>query len=141
MEKSQKDLRMDKILLYDSECAFCSRSIQLVLNNDRKKQIKFAALDSPTGKKLLLQFDLQKNQQNTVVYISSGNCYIKSRAVLEVLKDLGRAWSVFYIFILCPRFIRDRIYDWVAKNRYRIFPEKNTCIIPDKDQQKQFIDY
>lgn len=140
MESVQHNLTVDKILLYDSTCVFCSRSVQFVLKHDHTKRIHFASLNSTISARLAHQYNIQTNGQGSVIYISAQKHYVKSRAVLEVLKDLGGLWPLFYVFIICPPFVRDRLYDWIAKNRHRLTSNKKSCILLNADQKLRFLD-
>lgn len=131
---------MEKILIYDSECVLCSRSIQFLIKNDRTKEIRIASLTSAFSKKLFQRYEIKHQPQNSVVYIVGNQHYLKSTAVLKALKDSKNFWSILYFFILCPRFIRDKIYDYIAKNRHRILTKQKKCSLLSEELRSRVID-
>ena len=128
----------EKILLFDGICNLCNNLVFFIIKRDPKSQFKFAALQSETGKLLLKKYILESNNLNTVVYIKGEKYFLKSTAILNIIKDLGGYWKLFYAFIIIPKFIRDFIYDLIAKSRYRIFGKKESCMIPSPDINKRF---
>ena len=128
----------EKILLFDGICNLCNNLVFFIIKRDPKSQFKFAALQSETGKLLLKKYILESNNLNTVVYIKGEKYFLKSTAILNIIKDLGGYWKLFYAFIIIPKFIRDFIYDLIAKSRYQIFGKKESCMIPSPDINKRF---
>jgi predicted DCC family thiol-disulfide oxidoreductase YuxK len=105
--------------------------VRFIIRNDPHARIRFAALQSEAGKRLLSKFDLTGGDINSVVYIPGDKIFLKSTAVLNIFRELGGGWRLFYGFIIIPRFIRDFIYNMIARNRYRLFGRNDICIIPD----------
>jgi predicted DCC family thiol-disulfide oxidoreductase YuxK len=99
----------------------------------------FSALSSDMGMSLLEKAGLDRNQINSVVFFSNGKYFLKSLAILKLLRLLGGGWQLFYIFIIIPAFIRDFLYDIIARNRYRIFGTSKTCMIPDTETENRFL--
>ena len=128
----------EKILLFDGVCNLCSNLVLFIIKKDPKSQFKFTALQSEMGKLLLKKYILESNNLNTVVYIKGENYFLKSTAILNIVKDLGGYWKLFYVFILIPKFLRDFIYDLIAKSRYRIFGKKESCMIPSPEINQRF---
>jgi predicted DCC family thiol-disulfide oxidoreductase YuxK len=127
------------ILLFDGVCNLCNRLVMFIIRKDTKAKIRFAALQSGAGKSLLEAYCLSENDLDSVVYITDQALFLKSRAILHLLKDIGGIWRAFYIFIIIPRFILDFLYDIIAKNRYRIFGRKEICMTPSPDFVNRFI--
>ena len=75
----------------------------------------------------------------TILFISQGNCYTKSTAILEIFKILGGIWLLLLIFRYIPLRVRDKLYDWIAKNRYKLFGKRTTCSIPPPRYQDRFL--
>ena len=119
------------ILLFDGVCNLCDSLVGFVIRHDRSKKIIFSSLQSENGKSLLAQYGLPAGYLKSVVYIKENKYYTRSSAVLNILKDLGGGWSLFYGFIIIPVFIRDFIYNIIAGIRYRIFGKKISCLTPD----------
>ena len=127
------------ILLFDGVCNLCNGFVQFMIKRDPNGKFKYASLQSDTARKLLSRFGLPKDDFDSFVLIKGDKYYLKSTAALQVLKELGGVWSLFYAFIVLPRSFRDFIYDGVAKNRYRIFGKRNECMIPTPDLERRFL--
>jgi predicted DCC family thiol-disulfide oxidoreductase YuxK len=127
------------IILFDGVCNLCDGVVQFVLKKDKKARFRFAALQSERGTALLKQFGLSTTDYNSFVLIESGRVFQKSAAALQVFKGLGGVWTLLYAFIVLPRPIRDAIYDWVARNRYRFFGKKEECMLPTPEIRARFL--
>lgn len=127
------------IILFDGICNLCNHSVQFVIRNDHKKRFKFAALQSDVGQQLLKEIGLMGYGNNTFILIESNQYHTRSTAALRVLRLLGGFWSYLYILRVFPRFIRDGVYNFIAKNRYRIFGRRKECMIPTKELLDRFL--
>ena len=127
------------IILFDGVCNFCNSSVKMVMRNDKKKLIKFAALQSDTGRELLLQYGLPVDELNSFVFIKNGKAYTKSTAALIVCKHLSGFWLLLYGFIIIPAFVRNAVYDFIAKNRYKWFGVQQQCMIPTPEVKARFL--
>lgn len=127
------------IVLFDGVCNLCNSTVQFILKRDKKERIFFTSLQAEKGQALLQQHNLPTQDFNTVVYIRNGTCYLKSSAVLYILLDLGSFWQIFFPLIVLPRFIRDAVYAWVARNRYRWFGRQESCMLPTPESKKRFV--
>lgn len=129
----------DPVLLFDGVCNLCNKLVMFIIRKDRRGKIRFAALQSESGKSLLRTYGLSDKDINFVVYITSHTIFLKSSAVLHLLKDIGNGWNLFFGLIMIPRFIRDFFYDLVARSRYRIFGKRGVCMIPSPDIVNRFL--
>ena len=127
------------IILFDGVCNFCNSSVNFVIEPEKKSVIKLAALQSDTGQQLLQQFNLSTSEFNSFIFIEAGNIYTASTAALKVSKYLTALWPLLYGFIIVPRFIRDGIYNWISKNRYKWFGKKDQCMIPTPEVRSRFL--
>ena len=127
------------ILLFDGVCNLCNRLVIFIIRRDKDAKIKFAALQSETGRYFLKKCNLSAESIDSIVYIEGTGCFLKSTAVLHLLKNIGGTWSLFHGFIVIPKFIRDFFYDLVAKNRYRIFGRSEKCMIPSAEIIARFL--
>jgi len=127
------------VLLFDGVCNLCNASVQWILKRDRKGIFKFAALQSDTGQMLLRQFGLSEKDFDTVVLVADGRIFTRSDAALEIVQRIGGMWSLLAVFKIIPRSIRDTIYDWVARNRYRWFGKKEECMLPRPEWRERFV--
>lgn len=130
---------MNHIILFDGLCNLCNGSVNFILKRDKYKKYKFASLQTQVGNNLCKQHNIDTNEIDSIVLIKNDTVYIKSHAVLEILKDLPIGWRFFRIGIILPKGIRDWLYDVIAKNRYWIFGKKDKCPIPPKDIQDRFL--
>jgi predicted DCC family thiol-disulfide oxidoreductase YuxK len=88
----------------------------------------------------LLQFHQNNSDLNSIILIGNNKLYEKSSAILRIFKILGGIYSVLYVFIIVPKPIRDWIYNYIAKNRYKWYGKKDSCMIPTKELKNKFID-
>lgn len=126
------------IILFDGECNFCSFWVKYVIKRDKKDVFRFTSLQAEKGKELLKQFNLQVDL-STVVLIKNNVAKTKSSAALHILKDLGGLYSLGIVLIVIPKFMRDGIYDVIAKNRKKLL-KNESCIFPDATIRAKFIE-
>jgi len=129
-----------KIVLFDGVCNLCSGSVQFIIKRDVKKAFKFASLQSKFGQQQLDVFNIDKNLLHSIILVSGDHFFQRSDAALEIAKQLSGAWPVLYGFKILPRFLRDGIYNLIARNRYRIFGKKDSCWIPTPDLKERFLE-
>lgn len=129
----------DHIVIFDGVCNLCSGSVQFIIKRDKEKKFSFTTCQSLAGQKILTQYGSPGTDQSTVVYVKNGVPCFKSRAILEILRDLGCCWNLLYILIIIPRFIRDFVYDLIAKNRYRVFGKRESCMVPPSEIMDRFL--
>ncbi len=127
------------VILFDGVCNLCNGSVIFIIKRDPRSQFYFAALQSDFGNKQLKNFGLPATELNSVLLIKGGTLYQKSNAALEIAKHLNGLWPVIYIFKIIPPFLRDGIYTWVARNRYRWFGKKDACMIPTPELKSRFL--
>jgi predicted DCC family thiol-disulfide oxidoreductase YuxK len=130
---------MPGIILFDGNCNFCSGSVQFILKRDTHKYFQFASLQGDAGKKLLIKHGISEEIDSFVV-IDNDHCYIKSSAALQVCQHLKGFWRLAYVFRLIPRPLRDYVYDIVARNRYKWFGERASCLMPTPEIRERFLD-
>ena len=132
--------KLKKVLLFDGVCNLCNGAVQFVLKNDQKKDTLFASLQSEMGQKILKEHQLDTEQFSSIVYYRNQSLLFQSTAVLYLLKDMGGLWAGLFPLIIFPRFIRDFVYDVVAKNRYRWFGKSESCMLPLPEYKERFLD-
>jgi predicted DCC family thiol-disulfide oxidoreductase YuxK len=128
------------IILFDGVCNLCQRSVQFVLKHDKKAIFQFGSLQGNTGQKMLKEYALGAETLNTFILIENGKVYTRSTAALRVLKIQGFPWSLGYALVILPRFIRDSVYAWIARNRYRWFGRTEECWLPSPEWSERFLD-
>lgn len=127
------------IIFYDGICGLCNQSIQFIIKHDKKKIFRFAALDSEFAKSLLQSNHIKTENIDTIILMVNNKSYLYSEAVLKIFSLLGFPYNILLIGFILPKSIRDRIYKWIARNRYRIWGKYDSCPIPTEHQQKLFL--
>ena len=127
------------ILLFDGVCNLCNASVQWILKRDRKGVFRFAALQSDTGQQILHQHGLSSEHFDTVVLALGDRIFLRSDAPLEIVRRLGGLWGLLYFFKIFPRPLRDAIYNFVARNRYRWFGRREECMLPKPEWKDRFL--
>lgn len=138
--KSAQGPAMRWVVFFDGDCAFCSRSIRLLARLDRLDHIRLSPLQGPCAKeKGLGRYASEADGSMVVLRESDGVVFTHSSAVLEMARALGFPWNLFAIFSLLPRGLRDGIYKWIAKNRYRWFGKADACQLPTEDVVRRLV--
>ncbi|GAA4463635.1 DUF393 domain-containing protein [Nemorincola caseinilytica] len=127
------------VLYFDGVCNLCERSVQFVIRNDKKQLFRFATLSSAAGQEALQHGNIAATKVGSVVLYFRGRYYTRSAAALHTLRLLGGLWQLLFVFMLVPPFIRDRVYDHIAANRYKWFGRKEECMIPTPELQERFL--
>ena len=127
------------LILFDGVCNFCNASVNFVIKRDKKKAILFCPLQSEKGKNKLQQYGLPENDMQSFIFIENDKAYTRSTAALKVCRHLNGLWPLCYGYMIVPKFIRDGIYNWIAKNRYKWFGIKQECMIPSPEVKARFI--
>ena len=117
------------VLLFDGVCNLCHGMVAFVRKRDKKALFRFVAIQSEAGQTLIEQYRIHNNN-DTLYYIRGDVCYSKSTAVLQLLKDLGGGWKYCYPLIFIPPCLRDAVYLFVSRNRYRWFGKRDDCALP-----------
>src|SRR5258705_4856366 len=129
-----------KIVLFDGVCNLCNRGVQFIIKRDKKKQFRFATLQGNTGSDLLKKFDLPANVFNSFILIEGDKVYTRSTAALRVAKKLSGSWKLLYGLMIIPRFIRNFVYNVIAKNRYKWFGKRDKCMVPAPELKERFLE-
>ena len=129
-----------KIVLFDGVCNLCNSSVQFIIKKDKKKQFRFASLQGNFGQAFLKKHTLPADNFNSFILLEDDKIYSRSTGALRMMKHLGGVWSLSYGFIILPKFIRDSVYNWVARNRYKWFGKKDSCMLPTPDLKERFLD-
>ncbi len=130
----------ENILLFDGVCNLCNGVVQFIIKRDPKAKIKFAALQSEPAQALLKRFNLPVKDFESFVFIHNDKYYQKSEAALNVAKEMGGVWKLFYGFIILPKFFRDFIYELISNSRYKIFGRTDSCMIPTPELRSRFLE-
>ena len=123
-----------KIILFDGECILCNKAVQFIIKKDTKEIFKFASLQSIYGKELLHKIGGDRTDWNSLVLIEGSQYYLKSEAVLKILKEIRGFPVVFHLLRLFPQNILDNLYMITAKIRYKLFGRTDSCTIYQKSE-------
>lgn len=118
----------------------CNTSVNFIIDRDPKGKFKFASLQSDLAQNLLPNFQIDPSALESFVFYENDRVYRRSRAVLEIARRMRRGWPLFYVFIIVPGFIRDPIYNFVARNRYKWFGRQDACRMPSPELASRFMD-
>jgi len=127
------------IILFDGVCNFCNGAINFLLRHDKKGVFRFAPLQSLAGQSLLKEYGLVTKDFDSFVLIDNGKVYKKSSASLRVMNKLPWYWKEAQILRIIPTALRDAIYDFIAKNRYKWFGKKEQCMVPTAEIRSRFL--
>ncbi len=130
----------DHLIIFDGVCNFCDTSVQVILKNDVKQQFFFTANQSEAGQKILEKYGVETHEVGTIYYLSEGKLFDKSTAALQIARRLRFPFYLLYYFIFIPKFLRDGVYDFIARNRYRWFGKKSACRIPSPEERGRFLE-
>ncbi|MCY4779823.1 DCC1-like thiol-disulfide oxidoreductase family protein [Sphingobacterium sp. UT-1RO-CII-1] len=128
---------IELIVLFDGVCNLCNSTVDFIIKNDKNKNLRYASLQSELGSRVLAYF---KTRPDSIILVSPNYLYTKADAALLIAKELKKPYSLLYYLRVVPLKIRNLIYDVIAKNRYKWFGKKNSCRLPNKEEQKLFIE-
>ncbi|WP_110111918.1 thiol-disulfide oxidoreductase DCC family protein [Bacillus sp. CGMCC 1.16541] len=128
-----------QIILFDGVCNLCEHSVQFIIKHDRHALFSFASLQSDIGEQLLEERGLSAQRIQSVVYLTDNHVYTSSTAALKIARHLDGGWKWFYFLIIIPKPIRDFFYRFIAKNRYKWFGKKDSCMLPNPQNKKRFL--
>ncbi|OBZ11528.1 thiol-disulfide oxidoreductase DCC [Bacillus sp. FJAT-27264] len=127
------------VVLMDGVCHLCQGLVRFIIPRDPKSRFVFAPLQSEIAAQLLRDGGLEPGKLDTVVLVENGKCYTESAAALRIARGLRFPWPLAYVFTLVPRPLRDMIYRYVARNRYRWFGRDEQCLLPTPEIRKRFL--
>ncbi|MEM9997104.1 MAG: thiol-disulfide oxidoreductase DCC family protein [Bacteroidota bacterium] len=134
-------LRQHPVILFDGVCNLCNASVNFVLDRDRASLFRMAALQSDVGQALLAQHGYAGTAPDSIALVEDGQIHFRSTAALRIAARLDGAWPLFQVFRVVPEPLRDVVYDWIARNRYRWFGKQDACRLPTPDERARFLDY
>ena len=134
-----KKVKNEYIILFDGICNFCNSSVNFIINNDKKNIFKFSSLQSLFGKETLRKFNLPVDTFASLILTDGNAYYTRSSAALRIARHLSFPYNLLYILIIVPPFIRNYLYDIVARNRYKWFGKRDSCRLPSNEERDKFI--
>jgi predicted DCC family thiol-disulfide oxidoreductase YuxK len=131
--------RQKSIIFFDGVCNLCNSSIDFIIKRDKNNHFLVGALQDDFSKKILSSYDVKEDYLDSLVLLEDGKIYYRSTAALMISRRLSGLWPFFYAFIVLPVWLRDPIYDWIGRNRYRWFGKKETCRLPTSEEKSKFL--
>jgi predicted DCC family thiol-disulfide oxidoreductase YuxK len=127
------------VIFFDGFCNLCNGAVQFILKHDHKDVFRLAALQSDAAKNYLAEKHLENIGADSIVLFENGKVYTRSTAALRIARRLSGLWPALYVFIMVPSFIRDYFYNLVAKNRYKVWGKRASCMLPQPDTKRKFL--
>ena len=129
-----------KLILFDGVCNLCNDSVLYVIKHDKKDIFMFAPLQGETGKKIMAHYNIDRSKTDSIILYSheSGVCF-KSTAAIKIASKLGFPRNLLGVFLVIPGFLRNWVYDYIAKHRYKWFGKKDACMIPTPNLKAKFL--
>ncbi|HWC52591.1 MAG TPA: thiol-disulfide oxidoreductase DCC family protein [Chitinophagaceae bacterium] len=128
------------VILFDGVCNYCNALTNFIIRQDKKKIFLFATLQSNFGVKILRDKNLPTDEYESLLLIDKGKLYSKSNAGLRIYNKLPWYWKWTQLFWIFPKFFRDWVYSIIAKNRYKWFGKRETCMVPTPELKTRFLD-
>lgn len=131
----------DPIVLFDGVCNLCNGAVNVLLDLDKHKRLKFASLQSEYAKNLIQSKTLEENIRgiDSILFWDGREIHIKSNAIIEICDKLGGFWKILKLSYIIPRPIRNILYDLIAKNRYRLFGKRESCRMPSPELKERIL--
>lgn len=130
-----------QLVLFDGVCNLCNSSVQFIIRNDKKNTFLFTPLQSIAGKEIIKTYNVDTSKTDSILLYSKKNgLSIKSTAALNIAKHLRAPINFLIIFFVVPKFVRDWVYDLIARNRYSWFGKQNECMIPTLELKAKFLE-
>jgi predicted DCC family thiol-disulfide oxidoreductase YuxK len=124
------------VIVFDAECVFCSANAQFVLRHDRDHHFRLASMQGEVGTALYKRFGMDPANPDSLILVQGDELLRDSSAVLAIYAALGWPWRVMSALYLVPRLVRDPVYRWIARHRYRLFGRRETCWLPNAEHAR-----
>lgn len=128
-----------KIILFDGVCNLCNGSVVFIIKRDKKDVFRFAAIQSDEGQELIQKHNIDTSKVDSILLIDGERYFSKSTAALKIARHLSSGYPLLFGFMILPRFFRNWVYDLIARNRYKWFGKKESCMIPTAELKAKFI--
>ncbi|WP_294819348.1 thiol-disulfide oxidoreductase DCC family protein [uncultured Flavobacterium sp.] len=129
-----------KIILFDGICNLCDATVQFIIKRDKKDVFRFVALQSALGQEIIGHIGLDISKTDSIILYEPGHAYYyKADAAIKIAKQLGGVFPLMGAFSILPKWLSNKVYDYVAKNRYKWYGKKNECMIPTPEMKAKFL--
>lgn len=130
--------QINSIVVFDGVCNLCNGTVNFLIKRDKGSHFNYVALQTDTGKQLLEKYKIPK-ETDSVLLISNNKIYTESDAALEIARLLPYPWKIGLIFKIIPVQTRNKMYRWIAKNRFKWFGKRKTCRVPTEEEKMLFL--
>jgi predicted DCC family thiol-disulfide oxidoreductase YuxK len=128
------------VIVFDGVCVLCSRWVDFVLRRDLQGRYKFAAMQTSSGRALLIEHGIDPDDPLSFLLLEDSKGYTDTDAIVRILRSFGPGWKLMGMLVsIVPRFVRDPLYRWIARNRYRMFGRRAACRVPTPDIADRFL--
>lgn len=127
------------IIVFDAMCVLCSANAAFVLRHDQHGRFRLASMQGDVGAALYRKFGIDPTNPESLIVVDGDRAWRDSDAVLAIWAGLDRPWSGLAAFRIIPRWLRDPVYRWVARHRYRLFGRRSTCWLPTAEQARRIL--
>ncbi|RWX00360.1 thiol-disulfide oxidoreductase DCC family protein [Flavobacterium cerinum] len=129
-----------KIILFDGVCNLCDSTVQFIIKHDKKDIFRFVALQSKFGEKIIKHIGLDRSKTDSIILYEPGLSYLyKSEAAFKIANELGGVYSLISIFSILPKWLTNKVYDYIARNRYKWYGKKDECMLPTPEMKAKFL--
>ena len=129
-----------KIILFDGVCNLCDSVVQFIIKRDTADVFRFVALQSDLGQKIIAHIGVDTSKTDSIIFYEPGQAYYyKAEAALKIAKELGGFYALLSLLTVLPRSFSNRVYDYVARNRYKWYGRKSECMIPTPEMKAKFL--
>lgn len=133
------DADQHPIIVFDAMCVLCSANAQLVLRNDSRRRFRLTSMQSEVGTALYRRFGMDPSDPDSLIVVMGDQLRRDSDAVLTIYSGLDWPWRAMTVFRLIPRLLRDPVYRWIARNRYRLFGQREQCWMPSAEHKRYIL--
>ncbi len=129
-------------MLFDGVCNLCNATVNFIIDRDPGHHFRFASLQSDAGKELLRAHGVtpqESGDPDSILLVQGDRVLERSTAALHIARGLAGGWKLLYLFIVVPRFVRDVVYRFIARHRYRWFGKSDTCRVPTPELRARFL--
>ncbi|WP_422362366.1 thiol-disulfide oxidoreductase DCC family protein [Reichenbachiella sp.] len=134
------DREIDNLILYDGICKFCNRSVNFILKHESQAELIFTPLQSNFGQSILKEYNLPLDYTDSLLFVSKGEIYSHAQAGLKIASFLKIPWRWLIVFEVLPSIFTDFIYRFIAKHRYKLMGQAETCLLPPSEARDRFLE-
>ncbi|NNF81414.1 MAG: DUF393 domain-containing protein [Flavobacteriaceae bacterium] len=129
------------LILFDGICNLCNNSVNYIIRKDKRNRFVFAAIQSEIGGKIISELNIDTSKTDSIILLrNESEYYFKSTAALKIAKDLQFPTNLAIVFLVIPAFIRNWVYDIIARNRYKWYGKREACMIPTPELKAKFLE-